>query len=486
MMNRYKLALIQCSAGQLAGPVGDLDFIESQAASAAKQGAKLVVCPECAYPAYFLRSREYYRETASRRLSFAKTLNRFASIAKKLKIHLATGVVEEREDDKEKLSNAAVLFDPAGKLLLTYRKVFLWHFDNNYFAPGDAVPVIDTAIGRLGLMICADGRCPELAAIAGRQGVQLLINPTAWVSWGRSAAALTNPQIEYFIAARAMEAGCWIASANKVGVEADSIVYCGRSNVVSPAGEMVASLGSADPGLLLADVDLAACREAIGPGDEDGYPNILFAPTASLPVTKSRAISQSQTPLPVQPTDALVLAALAGPMGQLDIASLLADLAAQGVQVLVAPGASSLDEAWVRHANRFGMILCFADRPQPGHGVTRLRLAGGRVDSFAPARAAMLADAQLFIAAPEADGRCPDLRLLRARAGENRIFVVASAIDRAVVIAPSGAILADSLADRPMAVVARMMPDDSRDKQMAPGTDVVTGRNPALYAKYLK
>lgn len=493
MTARFQIAAIQSPAGQIDGPVSDLDALAGQVAEAAAQGARLIVCPECAYPAYFLRSAAHYRQTAAKRVSFEAAMQRFSRMARDAGAFLASGIVEDRTDGR--LSNAAVLFDPAGRLLLTYRKIFLWHFDQTYFVPGDEVPVIDTAIGRLGLMICADGRCPELAAIAGWGGVQVLINPTAWVSTGRDAASLTNPQVEYFIPARAMETGCWIVSANKVGVEADSIVYCGRSNVVSPTGERVGMLGSDQPGVLRAEVDLAACRPAVGPpsrhdDEPPTYPPVLFAETATLTVTKNRALSQFGPQLPVQPTDALVLAALAGPLDSFDPTKLLADLAAQGVHLVVV--AEALQpvhpdrDAWVQAANRFGMILCFAGGPVPGHGVTRLRLAGGPVDSFAPARAAMLNDAQLFVAHPDAAGRCPDDRLLRTRAAENRIFVVAAAPDRAVVVGHNGAVLGESLAGRAMAVVVRVMPDDVRDKLMAPGTDVVAGRDPHLYATYLR
>ena len=38
------------------------------------------------------------------------------------------------------------------------------------------------------------------------------------------------------LAARAIENGAWVVAADKVGVEAGTIVYAGRSGVVDPAG----------------------------------------------------------------------------------------------------------------------------------------------------------------------------------------------------------------------------------------------------------
>lgn len=471
MSDSFQVAAVQVAAAQVGGPVGDLDRLADLTARAAGQGARLVAWPECSYPAYFLRSAEHYRATAGGRLPSAAVLERVSGVARANGVYLVAGLVEELDDGR--LANAAALFGPDGRELARHRKHVLWHFDNNYFVQGDTATVVDTDLGRIGLMICADGRSPELLAALAARGAQLVVNPTAWVSWGRSPEALGNANIDVFLPARAIENGCWYLSANKVGVEADSIVYCGRSNLIDPRGDRVAELGPADEGVLMGEVDLSACRPPLG-GE---WPEILFEPADELPITARLA----------QPPDArpIWLAAVAGTASE----ALADSLAAQSVSLLVLPddGGDPAD-AWARWMQRLGtsgMMPCFTGRvgQMVNHG--GLWLAGGRVDAFAPARAAMLGGADLFVADPIA-GRCPDLRLLRSRAMENRFFVVAAAADRAVIVSPAGAVLADSLAGRSMAVSASVSPAATRQKTVVPGTDVVAGRDGATYRRWME
>ena len=478
----FKVAAIQAAPGQIAGPVADLDGLERMTAQAARLGARLVAWPECAYPAYFLRSAEHYRATAPGRLPFDRLLRRLGETARRCQVHLVAGVVEEANGGR--LANAAILFAPDGCELARYRKQFLWHFDNDCFTAGRDVVVAQTELGRIGLMICADGRMPELAAEAARRGAQLLVNPTAWVSWGASAEALTNPQVEYMIAARAMETGCWILSANKVGVEAGSIVYCGRSHLTDPAGRTVVTLGPSEPGVLIGEVDLSACRAA-PTGD---WPPILLSPTPSLPVSGRRAE-------PCDLNEAVVMAVAAGRWDAKALDGLVTDLAAQAVRLLILPASCLVpaeSASLVQRAADCGIMVEFAAAPDRLAECGPIRLAVESADSFVPARAAMLAGCELFVARsepgrgarPDAAGRCPDLRLLRTRAAENRIYVAAAADEAAVVVSPTGAVLAESLTGRPMAVVVRVVVASARDKQMAPGTDVVTGRRPELYQEW--
>ncbi|MCG3178169.1 MAG: hypothetical protein BIFFINMI_00492 [Phycisphaerae bacterium] len=476
---RLTVAAVQAPAGQITGPVADLDRLADLTAQAAGQGARLVAWPECAYPAYFLRSRQDYRDMAGHRLGFDALMQRLSEVAGSNAIYLVAGVIEEMGHGR--LANAAILLGPDGRELARYRKHLLWHFDRRYFEQGDEVPVVQTEIGCIGLMICADGRVPELAAAAARQGAQLLVNPTAWVSWGREADELSNPQISYFLPARAMETGCWILSANKVGIEADAIVYCGRSNLVSPRGECVASLGPQEPGLLLAEVDLSIA----GAPAAGELPAILFDATESLPITERR----KQTPPGEQP---LIVAAIAGTRKEWSesrLDRLAAGLGAQGVnQLIVPPSLADGEDRWARWMRRVadcGIMLGFTGGLAYALQHGEFRLAGGPVEGFAAARAAMLGGADLFVADAAADGNCPDLRLLRTRASENRIYVVAAAADRAVIVAPTGTVLADSLAGEAMAVVARLTPAAARDKELVPGTDVVNNRDPAMYERYL-
>lgn len=86
------------------------------------------------------------------------------------------------ERDRGTLCNSAVLIDPGGRRLLTHRKVHELDFARALYATGDRVRVVDTPLGRLGLMICADAFMPGLAVSRAlvELGAEVLLSPCAW------------------------------------------------------------------------------------------------------------------------------------------------------------------------------------------------------------------------------------------------------------------------------------------------------------------
>jgi len=101
-------------------------------------------------------------------------------------------------------------------------------FDSRWFCAGEQYPVAETEFGKVGMFICADGRLPEIVRCLSLQGADILLDLTNWVTSGFEKETLTNPQVEYMIPTRALENRVWIIAANKVGMEAKSILYCGK------------------------------------------------------------------------------------------------------------------------------------------------------------------------------------------------------------------------------------------------------------------
>ena len=64
--------------------------------------------------------------------------------------------------------------------------------------------------------------------------------PTAWVTSGRDPRALENVQADLMAPVRARENGVPLVAANKVGFEARSVAYCGKSQIVAADGTVVA------------------------------------------------------------------------------------------------------------------------------------------------------------------------------------------------------------------------------------------------------
>ncbi len=87
------------------------------------------------------------------------------------------------------------------------------------------------------------------------------------------------------MSARALENGVWVVAAGKVGIEAGSIVYCGRSCVIDPRGRTLASAGTEEETVLTFDLDPA---EATGPpfARRPALYSALTAPTEELPAAR--------------------------------------------------------------------------------------------------------------------------------------------------------------------------------------------------------
>ena len=133
---------------------------------------------------------------------------------------------------------------------------FLWHFDRRWFAPGERIEPVATAIGALGVLVCADGRLPTIARALVDRGATALVMPTAWVTSGRNPAALENVQADLLARVRAYENGVPFVAANKCGSELGMVAYCGKSQIVDSCGEIVALASEREPQTLVASIAL--------------------------------------------------------------------------------------------------------------------------------------------------------------------------------------------------------------------------------------
>jgi predicted amidohydrolase len=115
----------------------------------------------------------------------------FAAKAKQYGYWLAAGMAVPGD---EKLTNSAVVFGPDGSRQGQFNKSFLWHFDSTWFTPGTEFPVWDMGFAKVGILICADGRMPEVARSLKLNGAEIILDLTAWVSAARETSQLSNPQ----------------------------------------------------------------------------------------------------------------------------------------------------------------------------------------------------------------------------------------------------------------------------------------------------
>lgn len=288
-MSTISVACLQLEALGLSRAEESLERALSMIDRAGQNQPDLIVLPECTYPAYYLHSTESFFQAKLR--PHQEVVRLFGERATSYGCHLVVGIAEPAKSGR--LLNSAYLFNPQGEVVGTYAKSFLWHFDQYWFDPGQQFPAFDLPFGRTGLFVCADGRMPEVVRALGLERSRLLVDATAWTTTGGDRGTLTNPQFDYMMPVRAIENGAWIVVANKVGVEAESVVYCGRSCVVSPDGRHVAQASPDSEEILMAQIDLA---EAVGPPVRrrpDCYATLTEA-TENLPVT--RLLAESLVP----------------------------------------------------------------------------------------------------------------------------------------------------------------------------------------------
>jgi len=141
---------------------------------AAAGGAQIVCTTECFLDGYAIADKsiplDKYRALGEP-IPDGPSYKRLAALARELKILLVAGMLEA---DGEARCNTAVLISPEGRLLGKYRKQHLEH-ELARNRPGTESPVFDTPYGRIGVMICADRRLPEIAGRMKEQGADFLL-----------------------------------------------------------------------------------------------------------------------------------------------------------------------------------------------------------------------------------------------------------------------------------------------------------------------
>ena len=238
-----KIACVQCDV-QIGETERNVAAIE-RTLSATE--ADLVVYPECSLTGYAVASHDAAREIAIPRDHLA--LHHLQDAATRAGKLVVVGFAEEKG---EALYNTATLLGLAAGPEF-YRKTHLPELGYDRFVvPGDDLPVFGTPLGRIGILVCFDLRAPEAARELALQGADIILLPTNWPEGAEISA-------EVLAVARAVENKVWLASCNRVGEEG-GFRFIGRSKIVAPNGEVIASAGK-DAETIAADIDLALARD---------------------------------------------------------------------------------------------------------------------------------------------------------------------------------------------------------------------------------
>jgi nitrilase len=248
-----------------------LQKVHSLADEASRKGAQLVLFPEAFVSAY-PRGLDFGAVVGSRSEEGREDFRRYwessvdvpgpavdelAKAARRNSIYLVIGVVER---DRGTLYCSVLFFAPDGNLLGKHRKVMptgserlVWGFGD-----GSTMPVFETALGKLGAVICWENYLPLLRAAMYAKGIEIYCAPTADArdSWIASMRHI------------AVEGRCFVLSCNQFnrrrdfppdyrsvfGQDPDTIVCRGGSCIVDPFGDFLAGPNMEGEATLVAEI----------------------------------------------------------------------------------------------------------------------------------------------------------------------------------------------------------------------------------------
>ena len=144
-------------------------------------------------------------------------------------------------DSAGRTFNTALLFNPEGKLVTTYRKRHLFGWEDGertVVAAGEDLVVADTPLGRTGLATCYDLRFPEMFRDLETRGADSFIVAAGW-----PAQRLHHWWV--LVQARAIENQALTIACNARGRNGDTVLG-GGSMVVDARGQVLVQGGPDD------------------------------------------------------------------------------------------------------------------------------------------------------------------------------------------------------------------------------------------------
>jgi predicted amidohydrolase len=218
---------------------------------AAGAGADIVLLPELATSGYVFTGPAEARSVA---VGIEHPLFQEWSVAAG-KATVVGGFCELGDDGR--LYNSAAVVDRTG-VRVVYRKTHLWGLEKLIFTPGSRPPpIVETASGRVGLLICYDLEFPEVTRDLAVRGADLIVAPVNWPLVERPAGERPPETVIAMAAARTNRIG--IAIADRSGTERGQ-VWTGGSAIIDECGWVVADQQGDPEAAVEADLDLRRAR----------------------------------------------------------------------------------------------------------------------------------------------------------------------------------------------------------------------------------
>lgn len=260
---------------------------------AAKDGAKLLVFPEAWFPGYptFVwrlppgtgmgKTDDLFAKLQANSVDLSQ--NGFAPLKEAARENDMVIVAGYQELDGDvsgsTLFNSCVIIDADGRIVNNHRKLMPTNPERMVwgFGDGSGLNVVDTAVGRIGALICWENYMPMARAALYAQNIDIYVAPT-WDSGDTWLATLQHI---------AREGGCWVIGC-ATALEASDIpadiphydelfpnksewVNPGDAVVYKPFGGVLAGPMHREKGLLVTEIDVSAARASRRKFDVSGH-----------------------------------------------------------------------------------------------------------------------------------------------------------------------------------------------------------------------
>ncbi|MFO1306080.1 MAG: carbon-nitrogen hydrolase family protein [Burkholderiales bacterium] len=162
------------------------------------------------------------------------------------------------------LANRSYLVGPDGTTVATYDKLHMFDAtlpsgrtirESSVYRAGTCAVAAPAPFGRVGMTICYDLRFPQLYRALAQAGCTLLVVPSAFT------AATGQMHWHALLRARAIENAAYVIAPATCGTHPGEHATFGHSLIVAPSGAVLAD-GGKEPGIVMADIDLAAAEAA--------------------------------------------------------------------------------------------------------------------------------------------------------------------------------------------------------------------------------
>lgn len=209
--------------------------------------ADLLVLPELSNSGYNFVSKEQAFEN-SEKIEDSKFISLLENFCEKRKNYVVAGF---NERDGQKLYNSSVLVGPGG-YVGKYRKLHLFLNEKDIFEPGNAgLPVFNTDIGKIGMLVCFDWFFPEVWRILAIKGADVICHSSNLVLPGFAQSA---------VPIHALTNHVYVITSNRIGTE-KNLTFTGISTIASPKGKVLYQAGEDNEEKKICDLDLSMARD---------------------------------------------------------------------------------------------------------------------------------------------------------------------------------------------------------------------------------